>query len=94
MLNGLRFNKKPKNIGDENSEKKQKRAILICSLFIIVAVGYTLFQIFFGSSEEKAEIINMINNNFHISKIDIIIVSILAIIMIILKIKKRNDLNE
>ena len=83
MLNGLKFNQKPKNNDEGNSEKKQKRAIVICSLFILIAVGYTLFEILFGDESEKAEIINMINNNFHISKIDITIVGILAIVMII-----------
>lgn len=83
-----KFRRKENN-DDDKQEKRNKRSVFILLGIAVISVIYTLIQYIIGSETEKAELVNYVRNNFHISSVDLTIFTVCLVIFIILKIKER-----
>lgn len=91
MFNGFKDFMRRDKPDNDNDKGKSKKGMIILFAVVGIVILNMIIQFVSGDPQYRSEILMYIKNNFHISPIDLGIMGVILIILIIIKIKKKNN---
>lgn len=89
MLNGLKDFMRRDKPANENDRRKSKKGMIVLCVLAGAVILNMIIRFASGDAQYRDESIAYIRDNFHISPIDLGIMTTMLIILIIIKIKKN-----